>query len=816
MHSDNYTLIAPDEGQLAEAIAGKLSRLFGVCAAEANEEQVFRATALTLRDLLADRRHAFRRRSKAQGRKRVWYLSMEFLVGSSLKNDLMNLGLTGVFSKALCSLGFSLDDVAKRERDPGLGSGGLGRLAACYMDALASGGYDAVGCSICYEYGYFRQKLVDGNQIELPDRWLDDCTFRLIPRTDRAFNVTIGGKLRENWNEAGLCVSVEGGECVRAVACDMFVSGHDTPAVGLLRLWRAFDTRAFDMKLFSQGEYVRAMQKESGGEVISKVLYPSDDHTEGKLLRLTQQYFLVSASLQDMIAEHVAAGRALDALAEYNAIHINDTHPALAVAELMRLLVDCHAFSWDRAWEITRACVSYTNHTVMPEALECWNEDLFALRLPRVHSIVREINERFCADLWRIFPGDWERISRMSVIASGQVKMANLCLAAAHTVNGVSELHSRILTTDVFHDAYKAFPEKFTNVTNGIAYRRWLCLANPRLAALLDDLIGSAYRRDASRLSELSAFAEDGRVLDELSRIKTENKRRYAKSFLEKTGVSLDAESFFDVQVKRIHEYKRQLLNVMKIIALYLDVQEGVAAFPSTFIFGGKAAPGYYTAKETIRLVWALGEELKKDKRVRDVLRVVFVEDYDVSESERLIPAADLSEQISLAGKEASGTGCMKFMINGAPTIGTLDGANVEIARQAGAENEFIFGMTAAEVDEAWKRGYDSNAFVRRSERLGGVIAALRRGFNGSSFEHIANYLVGGAVVADPYMCAADFDSYFDAWSRARETYGRESKWAKMSLSNVAGAGYFSADRAIGEYARRIWRLEPVSEKSGE
>ena len=808
MQTDEYIPPLVDEGAVASAIAGKLSRLYGVRASEASEKQAFFATMLTLRDVFSDRRHAFRDRSKKEGLKRVYYLCMEFLVGASLKNDLANLGLTAVFSEALCSLGFSLDSLAALERDPGLGSGGLGRLAACYMDALASGGYDAVGFSICYEYGYFRQKIVDGNQIELPDRWLDDCSFRLIPRTDRAFDVTIGGKVRESWDESGLRVTVEGGETVRAVAYDMLVSGHDSPAVGTLRLWRAFDTRGFDMKLFSQGEYVRAMAEQQSGEVISKVLYPSDDHTEGKLLRLTQQYFLVSASLQNILADHVAAHGSLDTLPDFAAIHINDTHPSLAVAELMRLLVDEHSFAWDAAWDVVRRSISYTNHTVMPEALECWNEDLFAIRLPRIHAIVREINERYCADLWRIFPGGWERISRMSVVSSGQVRMANLCLAAAHTVNGVSELHSDILKKSVFHDAYKAFPERFTNVTNGIAYRRWLCLANPALAALLDDLIGTAYRRDASRLAELSAFAEDKRVLDELHAIKSQNKRRYAEHFTASTGIPLDPDTFFDVQVKRIHEYKRQLLNVMKIVALYNDVLEGIAVTPATFIFGGKAAPGYYTAKETIRLIWALGEALRADSRKRDVLRVVFVENYDVSESEKLIPAADLSEQISLAGKEASGTGCMKFMINGAPTIGTLDGANVEISRHAGADSEFIFGMTAPEVDELWKRGYDSTAFVRKSERLSGVISALRRGFNGISFESVANYLTGGSPIADPFMCAADFDSYFDAYARACEAYADRAKWAKMSLANVAGAGYFSADRAISEYASRIWHAE--------
>lgn len=810
--SDIYTLPGEiSEDTVAAAIAGKLSRLYGVSASEASREQALFAVMLTLRDVLSDKRHAFREESKKQNKKRVYYLCMEFLVGAALKNDLMNLGLYKVFSDALRSLGFSIDELASLERDPGLGSGGLGRLAACYMDALTGAGYDAVGFSICYEYGYFTQKIVEGNQIELPDRWLDDCSFRLIPRTDRSFEVTIGAKVSERWDENGLHVIEEGGEKVRAVAYDMLISGSDSPAVNLIRLWRAFDTRGFDMKLFSQGEYVRAMQEENGAEIISKALYPSDDHTEGKLLRLTQQYFLVSASLQNIIAEHVARHGSPDSLPRYAAIHINDTHPALAAAELMRLLIDERGFGWDEAWRITTGCVSYTNHTVMPEALECWNEDLFALRLPRIYSIVKEINERYRTRLASIFPEEKERVDRMAVIGSGQIRMANLCLAAAKKVNGVSKIHSEILKESVFHDAYKAFPEKFTNVTNGIAYRRWLCLANERLSAFVDDLIGSSYRRDAARLSELSAFADDKRVLETLNEIKFENKRRFAGYYSKTAGRSLDASTLFDVQVKRIHEYKRQLLNVMKIISLYLDLQEGIAVTPATFVFGGKAAPGYYRAKETIRLIWCLGEALYNDPRSRDVLRVVFLEDYNVSQSEILIPAAEISEQISLAGKEASGTGCMKFMINGAITLGTPDGANAEIAQYAGEENEFIFGMSAPEADEIWKGGYDSYSYVRRSERLAAVIAALRRGFNGVSFESTANYLVGGAPIADPYMCCADFDSYFDAYARACDRRADAEKWARMSLLNIAGAGFFSADRAIAEYADRIWDVTPLS-----
>ena len=807
--------LLPGETDAASMIAGKLSRFFGVSAAEADEDQMFRAVMLTVRDVLSARRHSFRAKSKKLRSKRVYYLCMEFLVGRSLRCDLKNLGLYDEFASALAEMGFSLESVCERERDPGLGSGGLGRLAACYMDALTTGGYDAVGFSICYEYGYFTQKIVDGNQIELPDTWMDDGSLRLIPRTDRSYPVTLGGRLTERWTENGLQTSIEGGQTVRAVAYDMMVSGANESAVNIIRLWRAYDTRALDMKLFSQGEYVRAVQETSGAGIISKVLYPSDGHTEGKLLRLSQQYFLVSASLQNILAEHISQYGDLSSLADKAAIHINDTHPALAIPELMRLLVDEHSFGWDEAWSVVCRSVSYTNHTVLPEALEKWDEDLFALRLPRIHSIIREINRRFCADLWSFFPGAWDKISHMAATSCGEVRMANLCLAAAHTVNGVSELHSQILKSSVFHDFAKIAPEKFTNVTNGIAYRRWLCYANEGLASLLDECIGTEYRRDASRLSDFVKYANDGAVLEALGAIKAENKRRYADHLMKNSGESVDPDFFFDVQVKRMHEYKRQLLNVMKIISLREDVFDGVSVTPAAFIFGGKAAPGYYAAKEIIRLICALGRALSSDVRTRNVLRVVFVENYSVSESEILTPAAELSEQISLAGKEASGTGCMKFMQNGAVTIGTLDGANVEIARLAGAENEFIFGMSAAEVDETWKNGYDANSFLRRSERLGRVIAALRRGFGGDSFEGIANYLTGGRGVADPYMCTADFDSYFAAYERACAAYADSEGWAKKSLFNIAGAGYFSADRAISEYADRIWRVAPAAPPEG-
>ena len=545
---------------------------------------------------------------------------------------------------------------------------------------------------------------------------------------------------------------------------------------------------------------------------VTKVLYPADDHYEGKALRLKQQYLLVCASLQSILRQFMKEYGDIRMLPDKVAIHINDTHPALCIPELMRILMDIYSYTWEAAWSVVTRVISYTNHTVMPEALECWNEGLFALKLPRIHMIVKEINRRLCADLWNMYPGDWDRISRMSVIAQGQVRMANLSVAASHKVNGVSALHSDILTKTVFHDYYKAFPDKFTNVTNGIAYRRWLCYSNPGLSALLDECIGTAYRTDSERLEDFRAFKDDKPTLERLMQIKADNKVNFAALVEKNTGVRIDPSSIFDVQVKRMHEYKRQLLNALKIISLYNDILENPNAdiTPATFIFGGKAAPGYYMAKDIIKLIWSIGQEFARDTRVRDKIRVIYLEDYNVTTTETLMPASDISEQISLAGKEASGTGCMKFMINGALTLGTLDGANIEMMEKAGAENFFIFGLNSTEVDELWKRGYDSAEYCRKSERLSKTVETLRRGFYGNSFEGMANYLLHGAGIADPYMCMADFDSYFSTYEAMCDCYADSMKWAKKSLCNIAGAGYFSSDRSIREYAEKIWNLSPV------
>ena len=796
-----------------ENIESKLLNYYGVTPDEATEEQIFAATLLSIKEALMLKKSVFHETVKRAQPKKVYYMCMEFLVGRQLRNNIMNLGLEKEYREALSKLGFDLDRIYEIEPDPGLGNGGLGRLAACFMDSLTSMDYYATGFSICYEYGLFKQRIIDGNQVELPDEWMREGGLWLVPRTDKAYNVRLGGEVRESWENGHCNIVYQNYDEVRAVPYDMMISGADSKAVNTLRLWKAVDTKNFNMGLFSQGEYLKAIQESSNAEVISKVLYPSDNHEEGKLLRLTQQYFLVSASLQSIIADHLARYGTLSNFAEKVAIHINDTHPALCIPELMRILLDVYSYSWEDAWNVVTRVVSYTNHTVMPEALETWSESLFRLKLPRIYMIICEINRRMSADLWNMYPGDWDRISGMSIIAYNQIRMANLSVHASHTVNGVSALHSDILTKTVFHDFYKATPYKFTNVTNGIAMRRWLCYSNPGLTSLLDETIGGDYRKDFSRLAEFRKYADDSSIHDRLAEIKHENKVKFAKYYAEKSEKNIDPSSVFDVQVKRMHEYKRQLLNVLKVISLYNDIKENPNGnyTPTTFVFSGKAAPGYYMAKDIIKLIWNLGVEIERDPAVRDLIRVVYAEDYNVSLAEVLIPASDISEQISLAGKEASGTGCMKFMVNGALTIGTLDGANVEMKDAVGDDNIYIFGLKANEVDDLWKSGYNSRQFYMQNKRLKDTIDRLGGRLGGIEYTGMVNYLLNGAHgIADPYMCLADFESYMGTYDRMIKTYHDKSAWLKKSLLNIAGAGFFSSDRSIREYADKIWHINPI------
>lgn len=794
-------------------IRSKLSKYFGVGPAEASKEQVYKAVAMCVRDILLEKRSAFNKKYRANNGKRVYYLCMEFLLGQSLKNNTYNLNLQDAFNSALKKeFKCSLDELYELEPDAGLGNGGLGRLAACFMDALASQDYPAMGYSIRYEYGLFKQKIVDGWQMELPDIWLPGGEVWLTQRLDKTFKVKFDGWIRENWTENGL--KVEHADCkeVEAVAYDMMISGKDSEAVSVLRLWRAQNIRDFDMKTFSQGDYMRCMQEDTEAELISKVLYPSDNHFEGKSLRLKQQYLLVSATLQDICKDHLRRYGSLSSLPDKAAIHINDTHPALCVPELMRILIDDHGYSWDDAWSIVTRTVAYTNHTVMSEALEKWNEDLIQRRLPRIYMILKEINERFCAQMWNMYPGDWDKINRMSIFSHGQIKMANLSVIASHKVNGVSALHSDIIKKSIFKDFNDIYPDKFTNVTNGIAHRRWLCQSNPELCALLNDCIGDKYVLDASHLSEFKKFENDQAVLKKLNEIKKTKKLQFCEYAKKRQGVRIDPNSLFDVQAKRMHEYKRQLLNALYIISLYNDLKENpdMEMTPKTFIFGAKAAPGYYFAKQIIKLICCLSEDIKKNPKINQKLNVVYLEDYCVSMAEKLMPATEISEQISQAGKEASGTGNMKFMINGALTIGTLDGANVEMKEACGDENIFIFGLTAKEVDTLWKQGYNASSFYNNNVRLEKVVKALNQGFNGESFSDIARYLLTGSPVADPYMCFADFGSFYDIHAKADEVYLDKLDWAKKSLNNIASAGIFASDRSIKEYADRIWGLKRI------
>ena len=800
-----------DQEVILEGLTSKLSRYFAVSPEEATKEQIYKATVLSVRDILAQKSKAFGSEVKKKQLKRVYYLCMEFLIGRSLKNDLCNLGLADDYRAALKTLGFSLDDIYEQEADPGLGNGGLGRLAACFMDSLSSMDYPARGFSICYEYGLFKQRIVDGEQLELPDIWLPSGETWLVPRQDKTVHVRFGGRVEEVWNKNHLEIHHVDYDEVEAVPYDMFISGADSRAVSVLRLWRARDSRNFDMKAFSQGQYVKAVEENTLAEAISKVLYPADNHTEGKLLRLSQQYFLVCASLQNIINNHLEVYHTLDNLPDKVAIHINDTHPALTIPELMRVLMDNFNYSWEKAWDITVRTVSYTNHTVLPEALECWSEDLFKVKLPRIYSIICEINRRFCADVWNLAPGNWDKAERMAIMSHGQIRMANLSVVGSHMTNGVSKLHSDILKNNVFRDFFFMYPDLFTNVTNGIAHRRWLCNSNPLLCDLIEELIGTGYRKAPEELENLMKYTDDKTVLTRLDEIKSANKRDFSDYMRRTANVVIDPDSVFDVQVKRLHEYKRQLMNALHIISLYIRLKEDPSfdMRPRTFIFGAKAAPGYYLAKDIIRLICYVAAQIDKDPAVNKKLRVVFLENYNVTLAEHLMPASEVSEQISLAGKEASGTGNMKFMINGALTIGTLDGANVEIAERVGNDNIFIFGHTAEEVDELWKKGYASSYYYNRSEILKRTVDSLQNGFNGRSFSDIANYLLYSNRVSDPFMCLADFDFYADAHRKMREAYEDRERWNRMALVNIAKAGYFSSDRSIKEYADNIWHIKP-------
>lgn len=791
--------------QAKKLINDKLSHFFGVTPDTATDEQYYKSVAMILRDELSEMISAFRHTANGQDSKQVYYLCMEFLMGRSLKNNLYNLGLTDVFSEALKGFGVKLEKLYALEPDAGLGNGGLGRLAACYLDGLATTGIQSMGYCIRYEAGIFRQKLVDGWQTELPDFWLPGGDVWLVPREERAQEIKFEGHIEENWD--GDYHSVEQKDCntVIAVPYDMYVSGKGK-GVARLRLWAARKP-ALDMGLFNEGNYMKAMEQSAMAEAISKVLYPADNSPEGKSLRLRQQYFLVSASVQDIIRRHLTKYNTLDNLPEKVAIHINDTHPTMAIPELMRIMLDECGYGWDDAWNLVTKTVAYTNHTVMKEALECWSEELYKRLLPRIYQITKEIDNRFRAYVWGV-THDADKVERMAIISGGVVRMANLCVAGSHSVNGVSSLHSQILKDTVFHDFYTITPDKFTNVTNGIAFRRWICQANEPLTAYLTDLIGDGFITKSSELLKLRDYQNDPKVLADLMAIKRQNKVRFAEVVQKRNGVEIDPDSIFDVQVKRLHEYKRQSLNILNIVAQYLMLKKDPNAdfVPRTYIFASKAAPGYYMAKKTIELIDSVSKVINNDPDVNQKLKVVFMEEYNVSLAELLMPAADISEQISLAGTEASGTGNMKLMLNGAVTLGTLDGANVEIANAVGEENIILFGMKTSEVQQLQRDGYYPMNYVNNNPVLKGVIDFLSARVNGKNFGDF----VSGLTNSDPYMALADFADYQKAQQFSAELYKDKNRFAKMSLINIASAGIFSADRAIAEYAENIWHTKPV------
>ena len=796
-------------GELTLKLNETSTRIFSCNLSETTEKQAYTVVCTLLREMLAKKRKEFKESRGKNDGKQVYYMSMEFLVGTSLRNNLYNIGLEESFKKALKKEGFDIEKLYELDPDAGLGNGGLGRLASCYMDSLTGLDYTATGFSIRYEFGIFKQKIIDGWQMEFPDNWLERGEVWLQPRRDESYEIKLGGTVSEWFDNGKFKTAQTGYQSVIAVPYDMYISGYNCKAVNKLVLWRA-QLPSFDMGAFSRGDYVRSLEKNTMAEVISKVLYPADNHIEGKRLRLQQQYLLVSASLQSILSKHLKKYKTLDNLADKVAIHINDTHPALCVPELMRLLMDEHGYSWDKAWEITGKTLSYTNHTVMSEALERWSVSLYEEQLPRIYAITREINNRLLKVLNSVYAGDDAKINYMAVIGDGEVRMANLCLAACHTVNGVSKLHTDILKDSIFKDYYNLDNNRFINVTNGIAYRRWLCQANPELTDFIKELIGDKFLKDANYLEDLLKFKNDKAVLDALYNIKLHNKQKLAVYIANKNGFNVDPESLFDVQIKRLHEYKRQLLNVLGILYMYNYIKkhpnEDVA--PRTFIFGAKASAGYDLAKQIISLINTVSMFINSDPQVRDKIKVVFMEDYRVSLAEKIIPAAEISEQISIAGKEASGTGNMKLMINGAVTLGTLDGANVEIFEQVGKDNIFLFGMKVDEVQALWDRGYNPTDFVNANEQLREVVNMLTSGVLGKRFDDIAASLLTNRYgCADQYMTLADFTDYARAQKEVGEIYKNREKFMQMSLVNIAKAGIFSADRSVKEYAKKIWNM---------
>ena len=787
---------------------------------EATQEQIFQAVSYSVKDVIIDNWLATQKAYDEQDPKIVYYMSMEFLMGRALGNNLINLCAYGEVKEALEELGFDLNCIEDQEPDPALGNGGLGRLAACFLDSLATLNYAAYGCGIRYHYGMFKQKIQNGYQIEVPDNWLKNGYPFELRRPEYAKEVHFGGYVRVEYDpeKGGNKFIHEGYQAVKAIPYDMPITGYDNDVVNTLRIWDAEPIVDFELDSFDKGDYKKAVEQENLARNIVEVLYPNDNHYAGKELRLKQQYFFVSASLQAAIAKYKKKHGDIHKLYEKVTFQMNDTHPTVAVAELMRILMDEEGLGWDEAWEVTRKSVAYTNHTIMSEALEKWPIELFSRLLPRVYQIIEEINRRFILEIQAKYPGNYEKIKKMAIIYDGQVKMAHLAIAAGYSVNGVARLHTEILKNQELKDFYEMMPEKFNNKTNGITQRRFLLHANPLLADWITEHIGPDWITDLPQLKKLEVYADDEKALQEFMNIKFKNKERLAKYILEHNGVEVDPHSIFDVQVKRLHEYKRQLLNILHVIYLYnqIKMHPEMEFYPRTFIFGAKASAGYATAKKIIKLINSVADVVNNDASINGKIKVVFIENYRVSNAEWIFAAADVSEQISTASKEASGTGNMKFMLNGAPTLGTMDGANVEIVEEVGAENAFIFGLSSDEVINYENNGgYDPNVIYNTDEEIRQVLMQLINGtFSNDTelFRDLYDSLLNTKNTdrADRYFILADFRSYADAQKRVEAAYRDEKGWAKKALLNTACSGKFTSDRTIQEYVDDIWHLDKV------
>ena len=797
----------------------KLRTAFGSGLEEATDEQIYQALAMMVRDEVMQRRSASRGIRKETGAKKVYYLSAEFLVGRALHNNMVNLVNEKNYLKALEELGIDKNIIFEQEPEPGLGNGGLGRLAACFLDSLTTLKLPAMGCTIRYEFGLFRQKLVDGYQVEVPDNWLDAGNVWEIPRPHETVEVHFGGRVVPYDDNGRMRFAHENYTTVEAVPYDIPVIGYDNTMVNMLRTWSARSPKRIDMQSFNSGQYVKAMAERELAEVISKILYPNDDSYQGKELRLKQQYFFSSASIQYAVNDFLKVyGPQWDIFSDKVAVHINDTHPAVAIPELMRILMDEHDLSWEEAEQICYNTFAYTNHTVLQEALERWPESLFAEQLPRIYMILQEMNKRLCAKLWDVYPGQWERIGHMAILGYNQVHMANLCVACTHSVNGVSGIHTDILKKQTFHDYYVMEPEKFVSITNGITHRRWLIQSNPGLSDLIDSAIGDKWRKDMNYIAELKPFANDPAFRQKFAEVKYYNKLRFSDRLRRMQGIEVNPESMFDAQAKRLHEYKRQLMNALGILMLYnrIDEDPSFEIPPKTYIFGAKAAPGYQRAKLTIKLINSIADLVRKHPRASKMINVVFLENYCVSQAEVLMPAAEVSEQISTAGKEASGTGNMKFMMNGALTIGTMDGANCEIFDAVGADNIYIFGLTADEVERGYASYrsfeiYETNAAIRKvmNQLIDGTLCPEHP----HMFQEIYHGLLFGdnGGMPDPYFVLKDLPMYMAAQAQISRDYTDKDLWLKKAVMNTACSGVFAADRTINEYNDKIWHLKPLN-----